>query len=144
MDFCQHLSSNETNFQTVSIFSRGAHFSKKKKVIKAINVSCNFSWAFQKCKSYQCRTHPALSTHNFCPASLPKYLEQACWAEFVHCGGLSDQNIKKGTFARVEKLCLWEWSIKIHDIAGTPNYICTTLMIPFHFHGCFILKASSP
>ena len=29
LDFCQHLSSNETNFQTVSLFSRGAHFSKK-------------------------------------------------------------------------------------------------------------------
>ena len=58
---------------------------------------------------------------HFCPASLPNFLEQACWAEFVSRGGLSDQKFKKGTFVRVEKLSLWESPVTIHDVEGTPN-----------------------
>ena len=50
---------------------------------------------------------------------------QAAWAELVRRGGLSDQNIKKGTFLRIEKLSFWESPVKIRDVAGTPNQSIT-------------------
>ena len=39
-----------------------------------------------------------------CLACLLSFVEQASWAELVGRGGLSYQEIKKGTFVRVEKV----------------------------------------
>ena len=48
-------------------------------------------------------------------------LLQATWAELAHRRGLSDQNIKKGTFGRIEKLSFCKSPVKIRNVAGTPT-----------------------
>ena len=69
-------------------------------------------------------------TLKLCLACLLSFVEQASWAELVRQGGLSDQKIKKGTFAWVEKLSFWQSSVKIRDVAGTPT-LCTKYVKSF-------------
>ena len=54
-------------------------------------------------------------------------------AELVCRGGLSDQQIKKETFVRIEKLSFWESPVKISDVAGTPNGYTYSMQFTFAF-----------
>ena len=62
--------------------------------------------------------------HKLCLACLLNFAKQAsCWAELERGEDLSDQNVKKGSFLKVEELSFRESAVKIRELVGTPNLV---------------------
>ena len=84
-----------------------------------------------------------LYARKLCLAWLLNFAGQASWAELVHRGDPSDQKTKKGTFIRVEKLSLWESTVQIGDVVGTPIGEEYDIFMTFSVIGFFILTFNS-